>query len=134
MIFYLSLTLIIISIVNSIRILFTPQTITGKKVSIENFLYFAAIYATVMIGFGLMYIILEMQGYPVLDDGYSGTDLSFISRLETSLYFSAVTLFSVGYGEIAPIGIGRFIAVSEALIGYTIPAAFVARTVLDIEK
>lgn len=134
MAFYLSLILIIISIVNSIRILFTPRKTSGEKVSIENFLYFAAIYATVMIGFGLMYIILEMQGYPVLDDGYSGTELSFISRLETSLYFSAVTLFSVGYGEIAPIGIGRFIAVSEALIGYTIPAAFVARTVLDIEK
>ncbi len=136
MIFYLTMTIIVLSIVNSIRLLFTPQKVSGKKVSIENFLYFAAIYATVMIGFGLMYIILEMQGYPVLDDGASGSgaEMNFMSRLQTSLYFSAVTLFSVGYGEIAPIGIGRFIAVSEALIGYTIPAAFVARTVLDIEK
>lgn len=134
MFIYFALTIIIISIANSIRLLFSSQQISEKKASLLNFLYFAAIYATVMIGFGLIYIILEMQGYPVLDDGENRIEADFISRLQTSLYFSAVTLFSVGYGEIAPIGIGRFIAVSEALIGYTIPAAFVARTVLDIEK
>lgn len=134
MFIYCALTIIIISIANSIRLLFSSHEVSEKKVSMLNFLYFAAIYATVMIGFGLIYIILEMQGYPVLDDGQNGMESDFISRLQTSLYFSAVTLFSVGYGEIAPVGIGRFIAVSEALIGYTIPAAFVARTVLDIEK
>jgi potassium channel LctB len=40
-------------------------------------------------------------------------------------------LFSVGYGDIAPIGIGRVIAMIEALIGYTIPAAFVAKAFID---
>ena len=58
----------------------------------------------------------------------------FIERLGTYIYFSAVTLFSVGYGDIAPIGIGRLIAMIEALIGYTIPAAFVARAVFDLER
>ena len=134
MFIYAALTIIIISIANSIRLLFSSQQISEKKVSLLNFLYFAAIYATVMIGFGLIYIILEMQGYPVLDDGENRIEADFISRLQTSLEVSAVTFLSGGYGESAPIGIGRFIAVSEALIGYTIPAAFVARTVLDIEK
>jgi potassium channel LctB len=134
MIFYLSLILIIMSILSSVRILFLPQKVKGNRVYFENFLFFAAVYATVMIGFGLMYIILEVHGYPVLDDGDKSPGSGFLSRLETGLYFSAMTLFSVGYGEIAPIGVGRIIAVSEALIGYTIPAAFVARTVLDLEK
>ena len=57
-----------------------------------------------------------------------------MERLETYIYFSAVTLFSVGYGDIAPIGIGRVIAMIEALIGYTIPAAFVAKAFIDIES
>lgn len=115
------------------RLLFTPNKIRGTRVSFENFLFLATIYATVMIGFGLMYLLLELNGLPVLNYSYESLGNNFFERLETGLYFSAVTLFSVGYGEIAPVGIGRFIAVSEALIGYTIPAAFVARTVLDRE-
>ncbi len=54
--------------------------------------------------------------------------------VETSLYFSAVTLLSVGYGDIVPIGIGRWIAMVEALLGYALPAAFVVRTVMDVER
>ena len=134
MIFYASLILIIICIISSMRLLFTPNRIKGTWVSFENFLFLATIYATVMIGFGLMYLLLELHGFPVLNYSYESLGNNFLERLETGLYFSAVTLFSVGYGEIAPVGIGRIIAVSEALIGYTIPAAFVARTVLDMEK
>lgn len=134
MLFYTSILIIIICIISSIRLVFTPNKIKGKRVSFENFLFLGAIYATVMVGFGLMYILLELQGFAVLDDGYIPSENSFLLRLETGLYFSAVTLFSVGYGDIAPIGIGRIIAVSEALVGYTIPAAFVARTVIDFEK
>lgn len=53
---------------------------------------------------------------------------------ETSFYFSAMTLFSVGNGDVLPQGLGRMVAVIEALIGYTLPAAFVARVVLNKEK
>lgn len=134
MLFYTSVLIILICISSSIRLLFTPNKIKGKRVSFENFLFLGAIYATVMISFGLLYILLELHGLAVLDDGYIPSENSFLLRLETGLYFSAVTLFSVGYGDIAPIGIGRIIAVSEALIGYTIPAAFVARTVMDFEN
>lgn len=119
--------------VMSLRTLFLPHKIKGKKVSFENFLYLASIYVTVMIGFGLIYILLELNGFNVFleetDEWYG----NFINRLETGFYFSAVTLFSVGYGDISPVGIGRMIAVLEALIGYTIPAAFVFRAVFDLE-
>lgn len=87
-----------------------------------------------MIGFGLIYILLELKGYPVFIDETMGMEDSLVNRLETGFYFSAVTLFSVGYGDIAPIGIGRIIAVVEALIGYTIPAAFVFRAVYEMEQ
>ncbi|MED3561478.1 ion channel, partial [Bacillus xiapuensis] len=53
---------------------------------------------------------------------------------ESSFYFSAMMLFSVGNGDVIPLGIGRVIAVTEALIGYTLPAAFVARAMLNREK
>lgn len=133
MIFIMSLIGIIFIIYSSIRLLFTPGKIKDKHISFDNFLFLASIYATVMLGFGLMYFLLEMNGFQVLDDGTARSG-NIIERLETFFYFSAVTLFSVGYGEIAPIGFGRIIAVSEALIGYTIPAAFVYRTVIDLDR
>ncbi|PLR95410.1 potassium channel family protein [Bacillus sp. T33-2] len=134
MLYYLSFLVIVLAISISLRMLFAPHKIKGKLVSVENFLFLALVYGTVMIGFGLIYYLLDLKGYTVLADGSTYKEYSSLRRMETSMYFSAVTLFSVGYGDIAPIGIGRIIAVVQALIGYTIPAAFVARAVLDSDK
>jgi potassium channel LctB len=133
LVFYLSLILIAICVLMSLRTLFIPHKIRGKRVSFENFLYLAFIYVTVMIGFGLIYVLIEQNGTQVLRESGGAEGGTFFQRLETGFYFSAVTLFSVGYGDISPVGIGRMIAVLEALIGYTIPAAFVARAVFDRE-
>jgi potassium channel LctB len=133
--FYFSIIIIILCIVLSLRELFIPDKIKGKKMSIENFFILAIIYLTVMISFGLIYFLVGSEVHPVLIEGEYSKSTSNVEEtiieLETALYFSAITLFSVGYGDIAPIGIGRVIAVIEALIGYTIPTAFVARTVFD---
>ncbi len=133
MIFYLLFMFVLLSIIMSLRLLFMPHKIKGKKVSFENFLLLAMLYATMMIGFGLIYMLLEMKGFILIIEETKTIGADFFSRLETFIYFSAVTLFSVGYGDIAPIGPGRVIAIIEALIGYTIPAAFVARAVFDRE-
>jgi potassium channel LctB len=117
----------------SIRTIFIPNTIKGKIVSLENFLYLMFVYITILIGFGLIYTLLETKGHEVMVEMYPLPTENFLERLETYIYFSAVTLFSVGYGDIAPIGIGRVIAMIEALIGYTIPAAFVAKAFIDKE-
>ena len=121
-------------IVMSLRTIFIPNTIKGKLVSVENFLYLTFVYITILIGFGLIYILLETKGHEVMVEMYPMPSDNFFERLETYIYFSAVTLFSVGYGDIAPIGIGRIIAMIEALIGYTIPAAFVARAFIEKDQ
>lgn len=131
---YLSLIIIVLCMLMSLQTLFTPGKMKGKWVSLDNFLYLISLYATIMIGFGLIYILLDLHGLVVLIDETNYIEAGFLERLETGFYFSAVTLFSVGYGDISPIGIGRMIAVLEALIGYVIPAAFVARVVFDVEK
>ncbi len=115
----------------SLRTLFVPNTIRGKVVSIENFLYLGSVYLTVIIGFGLIYLLFELIGMPLLRE-VNNQDHQNI--FETSFYFSAMTLFSVGNGDVIPHGLGRIITVIEALIGYTLPAAFVARVVFDREK
>lgn len=134
LLYLISFAFTIYCIVMSLRTIFIPNTIKGKVVSIENFLYLAFVYLTIMIGFSLIYILLEMKGHEVLIEMYPLPTENFMERLGTYIYFSAVTLFSVGYGDIAPFGIGRIIAMMEALIGYTIPAAFVAKAVIDRER
>ena len=134
MVLYMSLLLILLCMILSIQSLFSPQKIKEKWVSIDNFFYLICLYATIMIGFGLIYILLDMNGHTVLIDETNYLEVDFLDRLETGFYFSAVTLFSVGYGDISPVGIGRIIAVLEALIGYVIPTAFVARVVFNIDN
>ena len=84
--------------------------------SLYNLATLFLIYTTVLIAFGLSYVVLEEMGFAVLkEDGESLNAHSF-QLVEVCLYFSAVTLLSVGYGDISPIGIGRWIAIAEALV------------------
>ncbi len=51
-------------------------------------------------------------------------EIGVLESLAHSLYFSGVTLMTVGYGDVTPIGWGRLLALIEALIGYILPTAF----------
>jgi potassium channel LctB len=133
MTFYLLFIFVTFCIVMSLRTIFSSYKIKGKRVSIENFLFLVTLYATLVIGFGMIFMLLEMKGFLVILEENKILVGDFFVRLETFIYFSGMTLFSVGYGDIAPIGLGRVVAVIEALIGYTIPAAFVARAVFNRE-
>jgi len=135
MFFYFLLALTIFFIVMSLRTLFVPYRLKEKWVSFENFIYLFFVYITIMIGFGLIYTLFQLNGFRVyLDSQMVVSPLNFFDTLLSSVYFSGITLFSVGFGDLVPVGLGRIIVVVEALIGYTIPAAFVARAVLDMEN
>ena len=130
---YVLLFVIIFVIGMSIRTLFIPYALQKKFLSWESFIYLIFIYVTIFLGFGLSYFIFLQNGYSVLLE--NGKEVKgFTKSIQTSFYFSGMTLFSVGYGDVTPAGFGRFIAVIEALIGYTIPASFVVRTVIDFRK
>ncbi|WP_245947530.1 potassium channel family protein [Bacillus taeanensis] len=92
------------------------------------------IYLTIITAFACLYTIFMMNGLVVLKEGTKIVDGQFLSSLATSVYFSAVTLLSVGYGDITPIGIGRWIAVIEALLGYLLPAVFFVTTIVDYDR
>ena len=46
---------------------------------------------------------------------------------QSSFYFSGVTLTTLGYGDISPVGFGRVIAVFLAIFGLTIIAILIAK-------
>ena len=102
--------------------------------SFETIIMITYLYLSLFVGFGMIYLICMQSNLHVLVEAGNPISGDYYDKFLTSLYFSAVTLFSVGYGDIVPIGIGRYLAIIEALIGYVLPAVFLARTVIGIEK
>lgn len=131
--FFLLMGAVIFCMVMSIRAIFMPVEVGKHKISINHFLWLACLYGTICIGFALLYLLFEIQDVSVMLDHGLRVKGHFFMKLETTFYFSAMTMFSVGYGELIPVGLGRIIATIQAFIGYTLPAAFVVRTVIDMD-
>lgn len=99
-----------------------------SRFSHELFYTLFMIYIIVLLGFGCIYFLLSLE-YVVLLEHNEIHDGSFVQTLLRSIYFSGVTLLTIGYGDISPVGIGRVIAIFQALISYILPTAFVLRIV-----
>lgn len=133
LIWYIIFFAVIICILMALRILFFPDRFKFKQVSFENFVFLGCTYAIIMIGFGLLFLLLELKGMTIIIDSTTMQEKSWNERLATSVYLSAITLFAVGYGDVFPVGFGRLLVMLEALLGYTIPAAFVVRSFIEYE-
>lgn len=103
-------------------------------VSLRHFTLLVLVYITVILSFSILYLGLELLGVHVLIEANHPIQGPMPHMLEDIIYFSAVTLLSVGYGDLVPIGVGRFIAVIQALFGYLLPAAFVVTTVIHVKS
>ncbi|GGF23094.1 LCTB protein [Halobacillus andaensis] len=107
--------------------MFTSLEIEHHMFSFHIFITLVLLYTVIMIGFGLIYASLSVQGVEVFMRTVHHDPPSWGHEISRGIYFSGVTLFTVGYGDLMPIGVGRWIALIEAMIGYTIPAALVAK-------
>ncbi|MDQ0175714.1 potassium channel family protein [Bacillus chungangensis] len=128
------MALVVICLMMALRNLFLPSRWKYKQISFENFVFLGCTYAVIMLGFGLLFMLLELNNTGIIMDNGNLLSDNFFEKLSTSMYLSAITLFSVGYGDVVPLGIGRLFVMIEALLGYTIPATFVVRTVIDFEQ
>ncbi len=48
---------------------------------------------------------------------------------ENLLYFSGVTLLSIGFGDLLPVGLIRLFAIIEGAIGILLPSAFFIKSI-----
>jgi len=123
--------LILIIVFSSVlHFIFTKQWKSTRVLGIayEVFYTLMVIYGTVIIGFGLLYFLFSFHDVVLMenDQAFSGSTLATWWQ---SLYFSGVTMLTIGYGDIAPLGIGRLFALIQALIGFILPTAFVLKVV-----
>ncbi len=59
---------------------------------------------------------------------------TFDHSLFRSLYFSTITMLSVGYGDVTPYGWSRLVAMIESVIGGILPAAIVLRFMMPLRS
>ncbi|WLD93991.1 potassium channel family protein [Alkalihalobacillus sp. AL-G] len=116
----------------SLRSFFVHTPVRRKPprgfISLEDLASLFIVYSIIILGFGTIYLSMLLNDIPVLMEGGFPLRGDYIELAESVSYFSAVTLLSVGYGDITPVGIGRWISIFEALVGYLLPAAFVLST------
>jgi potassium channel LctB len=131
---YVIAFMILFCMIMSLRALFYPSRWKVHYVSFHHFFFLGMCYVTIMIGFGLLFTLLELEGIPILVENGHPVSGDFFDHVFTTMYFSGITLFSVGYGDVTPVGIGRGIALIESWLGYTIPAAFVVKSFMNFDK
>jgi hypothetical protein len=84
----------------------------------------ALIYTTTVCGFvHNSHIVLQNGGYQV------HSDVSWGLPFPEAFYFSCITFTTIGYGDLAPLGITRFLAASEGLLGLAVASSFIVALV-----
>ncbi|GAA5417849.1 hypothetical protein Pryu01_02925 [Paraliobacillus ryukyuensis] len=109
----------------SIYTFFTSKIYQRSYFSASIFAALLLVYLIVLIGFGFIYFWLSLHDVLLIEYSQPPEQFHLIELFAHAFYFSGVTLMTVGYGDITPIGWGRVIALVEALIGYILPAAFI---------
>jgi potassium channel LctB len=132
---YICMFIAVSGVLMSFLLLLRYRPTRGRhRVSLRHFMMLVNVYVTVMLAFALIYMIFELLGIQVLAEASRNVGGELTHLVSDVIYFSAITLLSVGYGDIVPIGVGRILAIIQALFGYLLPAAFVVTTVIRLEN
>ena len=80
-------------------------------------------FAGAVIGFGLLYYLLTQYGHGIGRDNEALDNATFL----TGMYFSIVTISSLGYGDMHPMGISKVLACLEVLFGLVMIGVMIAK-------
>jgi potassium channel LctB len=103
-----------------------------KTIILHNILFLCFLYILIAFLFSLMYLALDFLTLGYIVDHYSSHlhQQQGVDHFTRSFYFSFTTLFSVGYGDITPLGLSKGVAIIESLIGYILPYTIVLNYIL----
>lgn len=115
-----SLIWVVVAVISPVVVL--RRVLSHRNVTIETLWGAMSVYLLIAIAFN--YIFLEVQRFGAVS--FFGVEESTSSFM----YFSVVTITTLGYGDLAPVSnIGRYFATSEAIIGQVFLVTIVARLV-----
>ena len=80
-------------------------------------------FIVVVIVFGFSYKLLTPMGHGIGENLKPLSDVTFL----TGIYFSIVTISSLGYGHMHPMGFSKALACVEVLIGIAVVGVMIAK-------
>ena len=80
-------------------------------------------FIALVIIFGIAYYLLTPSGHGIGQDRVPVSDITFF----TGVYFSVVTISSLGYGHMHPMGFSKALACLEVLIGLAVIGIMIAK-------
>lgn len=75
--------------------------------------------------FVVMIVLLFAGMYALNDDKFFYNNVQQTISFEDAIYFSAITFTTVGYGDIAPVGINKLITSLQAILGMVLNIVFI---------
>lgn len=95
-----------------------------RAILLYNALALLTLCGNIIAIFTVIYLLLDYWGIGGIIDqrGFSLLGMPWFDQIGRTVYFSSITLFSVGYGDLIPVGWSRLIAILEATVGYILPA------------
>ncbi|WP_350344640.1 ion channel [Proteinivorax tanatarense] len=100
----------------------------GRKTIIAcNILILFFLYIIIAVFFAFIYILLDIVELGKIVDHHASLyhQQQAIDLFTRSIYFSFITLFAVGYGDVSPLGLAKGVAIVQALVGYVLPYAII---------
>lgn len=107
-----------------------------RRKRIKLILYLVLFYFNVTLIFTFIYLFVGWTGLGHLKDHYQQYTLVHpaYEEVTTAFYFSIVTLFAVGYGDVTPFGVAKAIAIMQSMIGYMLPAVVIIQYLQERDK
>lgn len=108
----------------TVQLMYFFQNKTYKKSYFSTALFKKLFFVLfgITFGFTLLYYALSFQETVVVHEVSDNTPIEH--NFTNLLYFSGVTLLSIGYGDMVPVNSARFFALIQAAIGVLLPTAY----------
>ncbi|GGM38856.1 LCTB protein [Paraliobacillus quinghaiensis] len=110
---------------------FTNKTYKKSYFSTALFLKLFFVLTGITISFAVLYYALSLQEVILVETITKKQPANH--SFGNLLYFSGVTILSIGYGDLIPVGPARFFSLFEAAIGVLLPTAYFIKA-LDQSK
>lgn len=91
-----------------------------EKISILRYI---VVFALAVIGFGFLYYLLTQCGHGIGQNHKAFENATVF----TGIYFSIVTISSLGYGDMHPMGVSKILACIEVLFGLVMIGIMIAK-------
>jgi len=113
--------LTIVYLLANLYYFFTNKTYKKSYANSALFYKLFFVLLSITFGFAVLYYLLSFDEVILKIPDSTGTQGK---DFFTYLYFSGVTILSVGYGDVIPVGSARFFSLIQASIGLLLPTAY----------